>query len=203
MFENRIKILKYYVKLAYILYNSSFFCYNKQKGKGDFFMALVKSIKLRRMLMLIASILSLAVALIFSIIDGQKEWEIAVHPILTFFLIFFTGISLTFLLNGLISKYPWHTFCGGGLFLICLVYALIDCFNLAWWIIVIIAVTYLVLLFVLSVFTAGNKTEDMALNNHVEYKDYKTRYAEKAELERLEEEAKGEAPVIKSFKIEE
>jgi len=60
-----------------------------------------------------------------------------------------------------------------------------------------------VVLFLLSIVTAGNKTEDMALNNHVEYKDYKTRYAEKAEQEALEEEAKGEPPVIKSFKPEE
>jgi len=80
-------------------------------------MTLVKSIKLRRTLMLIASVISVAVALILAIVDGQKEWGIAVHPILTFFLIFFTGISLTFMINGLVSKYPWHTFCGGGLFL--------------------------------------------------------------------------------------
>ncbi len=163
-------------------------------------MTLVKSIRLKRTLMLVATIISLATAVIFAILDGNKDWEIAVHPILTFFLLLFTGISLTFLVNGLVSKYSWHTFCGGGLFFICLVYALIDVFSLKWWIIVITSVSFVIILFALSVFTAGNKTEDIALNNHTEYKDYKTRYAEKEEQDRINEENQGEMPTIKSFK---
>ncbi|MBO7187408.1 MAG: hypothetical protein J6V68_03330, partial [Clostridia bacterium] len=89
---------------------------------------------------------------------------------------------------------------GGGLFCICLIYALIDVFSLAWWLIVIISVAFVTIIFSASIFTAGSKTEDIALNNHTEYKDYKTRYAEKEEQDKKEEQNQGEMPTIKSFK---
>ena len=56
---------------------------------------------------------------------------------------------------------------------------------------------YIFVAFSLSFIIAGNKTEDIALNNHIEYKNYKQRKEEKIKLEQEEEKIK--VPKIKSY----
>ena len=75
-------------------------------------------------------------------------------------------------------------------------YFLIEFANLIWWAIAIIDVVIVILGVFLSLLVAGNKTEDIALNEKPEYKNYQQRKVER-ELEESGESV--ELPKIKSF----
>ena len=148
-----------------------------------------------------ASALFIAVvSAVFAIIDGVKDWGITSHPILTFIFFACAGFSVLLLIAGIIRKYVWHIFCGACLALFVFVYAGFDVFNFKWWITLIIAFVLVIIFVGLSIIIAGRKTEEIALNDHVEYKDYKQRQAEKAEAEKLAEENQEPLPEIKTFK---
>ena len=160
-------------------------------------MTLKKDIKLVRLVFAICSLLITVTSTVIAIIDGVKEWEIAVHPILTFLFLMVSGFGLLFLISGFVRRFPWHIFSGAVITFIALLYGLIDVFSVEWWIIVIVMIAYVFIAFSLSFIIASNKTEDIALNNHVEYKNYKQRKEEKLKLEQEEKEV--ELPKIKSY----
>ena len=106
------------------------------------------------------------------------------------------------MIGGIVRKYVWHIFCGAGLFILALFYAGFDVFKFDWWINLIIAFALIFVFVGISVIIAGKKTEEIALNDHVEYKDYKQRQAEKLEAEKLAESEQGPMPELKTFKTE-
>lgn len=161
-------------------------------------MTLKKGIKITRMIFAIFALLITVASVVVSIVDGLNEWEIAVHPILTFLFLMLSGFGLLFLFSGFARRYPWHILIGSVIFFFALLYALIDVFTIKWWIILIVMIAYVFVAFSLTFIISGNKTEDIALNNHVEYKNYKQRREEKLKLE--EEQQNVELPEIKSYK---
>lgn len=160
-------------------------------------MTLKKEIKSIRLIFAVCTLLITVASTVVAIIDGVKEWQIAVHPILTFLFLMLSGFGLLFLISGFVRRYPWHVFIGAGITFIALLYGLIDVFSVEWWIILIVMLAYVFIAFSLSFIIAGNKTEDIALNNHVEYKNYKQRKEEKLKLEQEDEQV--ELPKIKSY----
>ncbi len=161
-------------------------------------MTLKKEIKNARLFLTISTILVAVLAVLFAILDGTNKWGITVHPILTFLFFLIAGLAIIFLVSGFVRRYNWHTFIGAILFGIALLYALIDIFTVKWWIILIVMIAFVLVAFAIAILLNGNKTEDIALNNHEEYKDYKERREEKLAKEQAEEET--ELPTIKSFK---
>ena len=159
-------------------------------------MTLKSEIKNARLFLTISNIVIAVLSVLFAILDGSYNWGITSHPILTFFFLFISGYAIVFLISGFARRYNWHTFIGAILFAIALLYALIDVFTVKWWIILIVMFAFIFIAFAIAILLNGNKTEDIALNNHEEYKDYKQRRAEKLANEEQEEEL----PTIKSFK---
>ena len=161
-------------------------------------MTLKSEIKNSRLFLSISTISIAVLSVLFAILDGTYSWGITSHPILTFFFVFISGFAVVFLISGFTRKYNWHTFIGSILFGIALLYALIDVFVVKWWIILIVMFAFIFIAFAIAILLNGNKTEDIALNNHEEYKDYKQRREEK--LAKEAEEPEEELPTIKSFK---
>lgn len=158
-----------------------------------------------RILSIVYSIALLVIAVssaVVAIIDGVKGLGITSHPILTFIFIASSGIALLLLIGGIVRKYVWHIFCGAGLFILALFYAGFVVFDFEWWINLIIAIALIFVFVGISVIIVGRKTEEIALNDHVEYKDYKQRQAEKLEAEKLAENECAPMPEIKTFKTD-
>jgi hypothetical protein len=165
-------------------------------------MTLKKELKTISIVYSIALLVIAVASAVVAIIDGVKGWGISSHPILTFIFILCAGISLLLLIGGIVRKYVWHIFCGAGLFILALFYAGFDVFKFDWWINLIIAFALIFVFVGISVIIAGKKTEEIALNDHVEYKDYKQRQAEKLEAEKLAESEQGPMPELKTFTTE-
>ena len=144
----------------------------------------------------IIALLIVLVSLAVTICDWAIPLNIYVHPVLTFFMCLFGGLGIMCLVYGIIGKSPWYFFLCAVLLGLSGFYIAVN--NIAWWISLIIVFAFWVIIGILSYITAGNKTEDIALNKSPEYKDYKTRKAEKEAAEAAAEPE--ELPKIKSFK---
>lgn len=148
-------------------------------------------------LLYIISICIFVVALVMAIVDFAVPLNLWIHPLLNFLFFIALGFGIMCFALGFIKKSPWYFFLSAMLLAISLVYVLIG-FKVVWYIVVISVVALLLVIMSLSFITAGNKTEDIALNKSEDYKNYEQRKAEKEQAVAVQEQE--ELPQIKSFK---
>ena len=147
---------------------------------------------------LLVSIAILAVSLVVTLCDALVPLEIWVHPILTFLFCLFVGFGVALVILAFIARSPFYFFLSAGLLGFALFYVLVN--YMEWWIgLIALLVTWGVFA-CLSFLVNGNRTEDIALNKSENYKDYKTRKAERETAEAKESESQKELPEIKTFK---
>lgn len=144
----------------------------------------------------ICSIILIVSAILMILAIAIKEFTLFSHPILAFLFSLNVGLVLLNLVNGIIYKSTVCFMLFSATLLYVATYSLIEFANLIWWAIAIIDVVIVILGVFLSLLVAGNKTEDIALNEKPEYKNYQQRKAER-ELEESGESV--ELPKIKSF----
>ena len=146
----------------------------------------------------VLSVAIVLIALVLTIVSALGVFEFGSHPVWLFLLCITGGFGLFALVKAFIVKSPFFFMLSTILLLIALSYCLIDLAKLLWWLVILCAVVLAVLICLTSIFVAGNKTENIALNDKEDYKDYETRKAEKLAQENNTEEEK--LPEIKSFK---
>lgn len=153
-----------------------------------------KSLKnnLNYVVSIIILLVSLAITLCDALIDGFDFWT---HPILNFLFLVSTLYGFFVLIKGFFTKNPWEFFIAGILLSLSLLYVLLHYTFV--WLTLLILFCFIAGIALTSLAVCGNKTENIALNKNEDYKDYKTRMAEKNKQE--DEEVKEEV-VIKSFK---
>ncbi len=144
----------------------------------------------------LTSIFILLVATTVLILQYAIPFDFMTHPLLNFLLILASGFGLLTVILGVVNKSPWFYFVCAILFSYVLIYGF--CQFDFWYVGLIVAVVMCIIVGLFSFITAGNKTEEIALNDKPDYKDYKVRRQEKLEQEQSEE--KKELPKIKSFK---
>jgi predicted membrane protein len=144
----------------------------------------------------VVSIIILLVSLTITLCDALIiDFDLWVHPILTFLFFVASQLGLFVLVKGVNNKSPWQFFLSCGLLSLALLYVLIQYVFV--WLAIVIVIVFVGVMALLSLAVCGNKTENIALNKDPEYKDYKTRMAEKKAQE--DNEVKEEVK-IKSFK---
>ena len=149
----------------------------------------------KRLTLCIISIAILAVSLTVMLCDYLIPLSFWTHPILNFLFALFVGFGIMSLVLGVTNKSPWYIFTATGLLGLAIIYVLLQ--YIEWWIGVIFVVVVCAVMAIISVMRSGVKTEDIALNESPEYKNYKQRCAEKNSEEKSERE---EIPQLKSFK---
>ncbi|MBE7083606.1 MAG: Trep_Strep domain-containing protein [Clostridiales bacterium] len=147
-----------------------------------------------KMLVGILSIAILVVSLVVMFCDIFIPINFWVHPVLNFLFCLFTGFGIVAIVLAFINKSSWYFFICAILLGFALLYALIN--YIEWWIAIIVAVVFAIIISLLSFITSSNKTESIALNASPDYKNYEQR---KAEEQSVKEETE-ELPEIKSFK---
>ena len=147
---------------------------------------------LNYVVLIIIFLISLTITLCDALISGFDLW---VHPILNFLFFVASLLGLFVLVKGVINKSPWQFFLSCGLLSLALLYVLIQYVFI--WLAIVIVVVFASVMALLSLAICGNKTENIALNKDPEYKDYKTRMAEKKAQEDNEDK---EEVKIKFFK---
>ncbi len=130
------------------------------------------------------------------IVDVTASLSFGIHPAVNFAFFLTVDFGALCLVLGFLNKSPWFFFLSSPLLSLSLTYILVCC-ELVWWLVLILAIFLFVIICLLSLIVAGNKTENIALNKSPEYKNYVDRKAEKEQAEA--EEAKEELPEIKSF----
>ncbi len=144
------------------------------------------------------SILIILISLAVMLCDFLIPLNFWTFPLLNFLFCLFVGFGLLGLGLGFVNRSPWYFFISSTLLGLALFYAIIQ--YVIWWICIVIFFVLLAVVAIVSFMTAGNKTEDVALNKSPEYKNYEQRRAEKLEAEAKAEQEKEELPEIKSFK---
>ncbi len=147
------------------------------------------------MIALCVSLFIVLGALAFMICDWALPLNVWTHPILNFLMVLCVGFGVMAFTFAIAKKSPWFFFLSA--ILLALVGLYITIQYLEWWISIIIFVVVFVVFALFSLIVAGNKTENIAINESSDYKDYKQRKAEKEEMEKSEEPI---VPEIKSFK---
>ena len=147
------------------------------------------------MISLCISLLIVLGALAFMICDWALHLNVWTHPILNFLMVLCIGFGVMAFAFAIAKKSPWFFFLSA--ILLALVGLYITIQYLEWWLSIIIFVVVFVVFALFSLIVAGNKTENIAINESSDYKNYKQRKAEKEEMEKSEEPI---VPEIKSFK---
>ncbi len=137
-------------------------------------------------------LISLAITVCDAVIEGFDFWT---HPILNFLFFVATLYGVYVLIKGIFTRNPWQFFISGILLSLALLYALLH--YLFIWLTLVILFCFIAIIALTSLAVCGNKTENIAKNKSPDYKDYKTRMAEK---NKQENEETHEEVVIKSFK---
>ncbi len=146
----------------------------------------------------LVSILILVAASTILILEYALEsFRFMTHPVLNFLLVISAGFGVMTAILGIFKKTPWYFFLSSIIFSYLIIYGFCQ-FKQIWFVGLIIAIVACAISAIFSFVVAGNKTEDIALNDKPEYKDYKQRKAEKEFAESQEE--KKELSKIKSFK---
>ena len=146
----------------------------------------------------ICSIFILLSAIIVLILQYTlPDFKFLTSPIFNFFLILTSGFGIISFVEGFCTKSPWYFFCGAILFCYAIIYTFFQ-FESIWFVGIIVALVFVIIISILSFIVAGNKTESIALNTAPGYKNYEQRKAE--ELKQENSETKKELPKIKSFK---
>lgn len=144
----------------------------------------------------VVSISILIVSLAVMLMDVLIPWNFWAHPAINFLFCLFSGFGILALVLGIKRSSPVFYFISALLLGLAVFYAVFQ--YAAWWVALIITLVIWAIFSIISLVTAGNKTESIALNNSKDYKDYAQRKAEKqAENEKKETEP---LPEIKSFK---
>ena len=143
----------------------------------------------------ITSLCIVLASLVVMILDYAIPLNLWFHPALNFLFCVFTGFGVFCIVLGITKKMPWYFFLSSGQLVLSLIYLLIF-YKVEAFIIVISAVVLCVVICLSSLIVCGNKTEEIALNNSDDYKNYKERKAENNAV--ITEEEK--LPEIKSFK---
>jgi len=160
----------------------------------------MKRLSKKQLALSVSSIAILVVSLVVMLLDIFIPIDLWVHPILTFLFCVFIGFGIMCLALGFSEKSPWFFFLSAILLGLAFIYAFVCSVSEYWWISLVVVAVVWAIFAVLSFMSAGNRTEDIALNKSPEYKNYEQR---KAEREKAESEAKPETlPEIKSFKDE-
>lgn len=142
------------------------------------------------------SICVLLAALTFALLDAFVPftfWRYS-HPVLNFLFCILLGFGVMTLVFAFRMQSPWYFFLSSVLLGLAFFYVLIQ--YVVWWICLLIVVVVWSIFGVISFMSAGNKTEDIALNKSSDYKTFEQRKAE----EKSEEKPEKELPEIKSFK---
>ena len=146
----------------------------------------------------VLAIAVLLVSLVITLLDAFIPLKIWVHPILTFLFCLAIGFGIICLAFGFSKKSPWYFFLSSVLLGLAFVYAFCCSVPEQWWISLIVVAVIWLIFAILSIMSAGNHTEEIALNKSPDYKNYEQR---KAEREKAEAEIEPEQlPEIKSFK---
>ena len=148
----------------------------------------------KNLLLGVSALTVLTLSLVFALLDALIPLKIWTHPILNFLFAICIGFGIMVLVMAFIKKSPWFFFTSAILFGLAFFYVLMQ--YITWWIVLIILVVVLAIFAVVSFMTAGNKTEDIALNKSPDYKNYEQRKAEDNATEKEEKPL----PKIKSFK---
>ena len=146
----------------------------------------------------VSALTILTLSLVFALLDALVPLNIWTHPVLNFLFALCVGFGIMTLVMAFIKKSAWFFFVSAVLLSIALFYALIH--YITWWILLIILVVFLAIIAVVSVMTAGNQTEDIAINKSKDYKNYEQRKAEEKEHQKDAEKEEKPLPEIKSFK---
>ncbi len=144
----------------------------------------------------IISILLLVGASTILILQYALDFDFFSHPILNFLFVLECGFGLMLLIMGIVKKFTWFYFSSAILLSLVIIYLFAQIEF--WWVGLIIAVVFCVIVGLFSFITVGNQIDDMSLNNSPEYKNFEQRQSEKEEFENSQEEE--ELPTIKSFK---
>ena len=148
---------------------------------------------------LTVAILSIAILLagiVVLILQYALPFAFMTHPILNMLFIYAICFGIMACVFGITKKSPWYYFLAAILLSLAIIYVFVQ-FKF-WWIGLIIAVVFDLIVAIFSYISAGNKTESIAINDSPDYKNYEQRKAEKETKEAAEE--KPELPKIKSFK---
>lgn len=149
----------------------------------------------KRLTLCIISVAILVCSLVVMLCDLLIPLSFWTHPVLNFLFCMALGFGVMALVVGVKEKAPWQFLVSACLLGLSLFYLLIQ--YLEWWVCLIICLVFVIIVSLLSTMRSGNKTEDIALNETKDYKNYQQRREEK-----IEEESKTveELPQIKSFK---
>ncbi len=141
-------------------------------------------------------VIALTLTLVKALVPLKFWGTGALYEILFFVFCIAIGFSIMCAYIAFCKKSPWYFFLSATLLGVAVAYAV--SYYLAWWIGAIVVLCLLAIIAIISFITAGSHTEEIALNNDGEYKNYEQRKLEKQEQENLIEEK--ELPKIKSFK---
>lgn len=143
----------------------------------------------------VVSIGILIVSLALMFVDiFVSDFSFGYHPALTFLFCLFVGFGIVCLLLGLKNKSSFCFFLSAVLLGLDLFYIFLAFALKLWWAGLIVLAVFWAVMSILCFLSGSNKTEDIALNEKAEYKNYKQREAEKVKTE------KEELPELKSFK---
>ena len=145
----------------------------------------------------IVSLLIVVASLVVTILDWTMPLNLFIHPLLNFLLFVFAGLGLYVFVLGFAKKSPAYFFLSAILLDLSFLYVLIS-YSVEWYICLVCVIVLPVIVMLLSLIVNGNKTEDIALNDNDDYKNYQDRKAEEEAKKSTEE--KEELPEIKSFK---
>ena len=152
----------------------------------------------RNLLLGIISICILVLSLAFALVDAIVPLNLWTHPVLNFLFGIFVGFGIMTLVLAFRKALPWFFFVSAILLSLAGLYVV--CQYFVWWICIIIIVVFLAIFAVVSLMTAGNMTENIALNKSPDYKTFEQRKAEEKEKASGEEKTEKPLPKIKSFK---
>lgn len=153
-------------------------------------------VKRNQMVIGVVSILILLAAICVLLCDIFVPLNLWTHPILNFLFCIFVGFGTLSIVLAFGKRSSWYFFIGGILLALSLLYVL--CQYIKFWIALIIVAVLLVIMCVVSFLNGSNKTENIALNERDDYKNYEQRKAEKEAAEKNEQQS--QIPEIKSFK---
>lgn len=149
----------------------------------------------KNLLLGVSALTIFTLALVFALLDALVPLKIWTHPALNFLFAMFAGFGIMVLIMAFLKKSPWFFFVSAILLGVAGLYVLLQ-YNIIWWLILIILFVFFAVFALLGFMTAGNQTEDIAINKSSDYKNYEQRKA----AEQAKEKEEKPLPEIKSFK---
>ena len=152
--------------------------------------------KTKKLIIPVLSVAVLIISLAIMLCDIFIPLNFWTHPVLNFLFCLAIGFGVMCMGLGFARSSVWYFFLSAVLIGLALIYALLQ--YILWWIGVIVVCVVLIIFSILSIISAGYKTEEIAINKSPKYKNYFQRKEEKEQKEAQAEPEK--LPEIKSFK---